>query len=130
MSSVSSLQSKFSSAITDTVEFRGEHTVYVEASKAKEILKYCRDELAFDYLVDISSIDNFGTEPRWEMVYELCQLGNGTNEHLRLKYSLREDDKADSVSDLWETANWHEREIYDMMGIEFIHSFHYAKTSR
>ena len=67
------------------MEFRGEHTVYVEAKQAKEILEHCRDELAFDYLVDVSSLDNFGTEPRWEMVYELCQLGNGSNEHLRVE---------------------------------------------
>ena len=119
MSSVSTLQSKFGSDISEHIEFRGEDTLIVDAAKAKEILKFCRDELAFDYLVDISSLDNFGSEPRWEMVYELCQLANGTNEHLRIKYSLREDDKAPTVSDLWATANWHEREVYDMMGIEF-----------
>lgn len=119
MSAVESLKSKFDSAILDVVEFRGEQTVIVDRSKAKSILSYCAGELEFDYLVDISSLDLLGEEPRWEMVYELCQLGNGTNEHLRLKYSLGEDEKAESVSDIWATANWHEREVYDMMGIEF-----------
>lgn len=116
---IESLKEAFGSAILDVIEFRDETTVLVDKSSAKQILKYCRDELAFDFLVDISSLDHLDTEPRWEMVYELCQLGNGSNEHLRLKYSLAEEEKADSVSDIWATANWHEREVYDMMGISF-----------
>ncbi|MDF1752147.1 MAG: NADH-quinone oxidoreductase subunit C [Verrucomicrobiales bacterium] len=119
MSSTSSLQSKFGAAILETIEFRGETTLIVDQKAAKDILRFCKEELEFDYLVDISSLDNLGIEPRWEMVYELCQLGNGSNEHLRIKYALAETEKADTVSDLWETANWHEREVYDMMGIEF-----------
>ena len=119
MSAVDELKSRFGSAILDSLEFRGERTVIVESARAKEILRYCLDELIFNYLVDISSLDHLGSEPRWEMVYHLSQLGRRTSEDLRLKYTLGEDEKADSVSDLWETANWHEREVYDMMGIEF-----------
>lgn len=116
---ISTLQDRFGAAVLDTVEFRGEHTAIVAASKAYEILKYCFDELAFDYLVDISSLDNFGEEPRWTMVYEIYTMANGGNEHLRIKCDLNEDEKAQSVSDIWPTAGWHEREVYDMMGIEF-----------
>ena len=119
MSALDTLKGRFGGAILETVQFRGERTVIIEKSRAREFLQYCRDELEFDYLVDVSSLDNLGTEPRWTMVYELCQLGNGTNEHLRIKFSLGEEDKVESVSDLWDTANWHEREVYDMMGIEF-----------
>lgn len=119
MSSADSLSEKFGAAILDKIEFRDEITLIVDQKSAKEILKFCREDLEFDYLVDISSLDNLGSSPRWEMVYELCQLGNGSNEHLRIKYALGEDDKADTVSDIWHTADWHEREVYDMMGIEF-----------
>lgn len=119
MNTVETLKSKFDSAILEVVEFRGESTVVVEQGRAKSILSFCAGELGFDYLIDISSLDQLGEEPRWEVVYELCQLGNGSNEHLRLKFSLGEDEKAESVSDIWATANWHEREVYDMMGIEF-----------
>jgi NADH-quinone oxidoreductase subunit C len=118
-SSIEALKSKFGEAILDTVEFRGEHTAIVEKARAKEILAHCRDELSYDYLLDISSLDNFGEEPRWEMVYELYTLGNGEYTHLRIKFKLGEEEKADSVSQLWPTAEWHEREVYDMMGIEF-----------
>ncbi len=119
ISSVSTLQDRFGESILELVEFRGEQTLIVEAAKAKDILKYCFDELAFDYLIDISSLDNFGVEPRWTMVYELYTMANGANHHLRIKYDLNEEEKADTVSDIWPTAGWHEREIYDMMGIEF-----------
>lgn len=118
-SSLEALQSTFGESILSTVEFRGEHTAIVEKAKAKAVLQHCRDELSYDYLIDISSLDNFGEEPRWEMVYELYQLGNGVNEHLRIKFACPENEKVDSVSDLWPTAEWHEREVYDMMGIEF-----------
>ncbi|MEI8343055.1 MAG: NADH-quinone oxidoreductase subunit C, partial [Verrucomicrobiota bacterium] len=64
------------------------------------------------------SVDNFGEEPRFDMVYELYSRLRG--QHLRLKYSVSEDDlTAPTVSTLWATANWHEREVYDMMGIHF-----------
>ncbi len=116
---ISILKDRFNDSLLDIVEFRGEQTAIVEKARAKEIIKYCRDELGFDYLIDISSIDHLGIEPRWEMVYELYALGNGAHHHLRIKYRLAEDEKADSVSDIWPTAGWHEREIYDMMGIEF-----------
>lgn len=117
--SIATLQEKFGEAILSTVEFRGEETAIVERTKAHEILKYCRDELGYDYLIDISSLDHFGEEPRWEMVYELYTLGNGQYHHLRIKCKAAENEKIDSVSDLWATAEWHEREVYDMMGIEF-----------
>jgi NADH-quinone oxidoreductase subunit C len=74
--------------------------------------------LSFDYLLDITSVDNAGQEPRFEIVYELYSLTMAV--HLRLKLSLSEASLAvDTVSDIWPTANWHEREIYDMMGIKF-----------
>ncbi len=117
--SITSLQAKFGDAVLETREFRGEHTAIVDREKAHEILAHCRDTLGYDYLIDLCSIDNMGSDPRWEMVYELYTLANGENEHLRIKYTLPEGEKAQSVSDLWPTAKWHEREAYDMMGIEF-----------
>ena len=99
-------------------EFRGETTYAIAAEDLREVAKFCRDDLAFDYLIDITSIDNSGQEPRFEIVYELYSLTLGI--HLRLKLSVSESVGAvDTVSDIWPTANWHEREIYDMMGIKF-----------
>jgi NADH-quinone oxidoreductase subunit C len=99
-------------------EFRWETTYAIAASDLREIAKFCRDEISFDYLLDITSIDNFGEEPRFEIVYHLYSLPHSL--HLRLKLKLSEEVGAvDTVSDIWPTADWHEREIYDMMGIKF-----------
>ncbi|HEV8619327.1 MAG TPA: NADH-quinone oxidoreductase subunit C, partial [Candidatus Udaeobacter sp.] len=95
-----------------------ETTYTIEANDLREIAKFCRDDLSFDYLLDIASIDNLDEEPRFEIVYELYSIPHAG--HLRLKLRISEDvGEVDTVSDIWPTANWHEREIYDMMGIKF-----------
>jgi len=100
------------------IEFRGETTFVILPADLRQVSKFCRDELGLDYLIDITSIDNFGEEPRFEVVYELYSMALGT--HLRLKLSVSEDGgEVPTVSDIWPTANWHEREIFDMMGIRF-----------
>ena len=99
-------------------EFRGETTLVIAREDIYEVAKFCRDELTFDYLLDISSVDHFGDEPRFEVVYELYSMATGT--HLRLKLRVSEDDPSvATVSDIWRAADWHEREIYDMMGLRF-----------
>src|SRR5215831_1462323 len=98
-------------------EFRGETTYGIASTDLREIAKLCRDDLSFDYLIDITSIDNFGVDPRFEIVYELYSMTLAV--HLRLKMKIGEDETPDTVSDIWPTANWHEREVYDMMGIKF-----------
>ena len=98
-------------------EFREELTLTLAREQFRDVAKFCR-ELGYDYLIDISSVDHMGQEPRYEMVYELQSLAHVG--HLRLKYTVSEDDAtAPSVVDLWATADWHEREVFDMMGIGF-----------
>src|SRR5438445_11942597 len=104
--------------IQSRIEFRDETTFSIQPEDLREVAKFCRDELSFDYLIDISSVDNFGDEPRFEVVYELYSMTLAV--HLRLKLAVNEEVSAvDTLSDLWPTADWHEREIYDMMGIRF-----------
>ena len=66
---VTALKEKFGEAVLSTVEFRGEHTLNFTLATARPILKYCRDEMAFDYLMDITRLYNLGDEPTFEMVY-------------------------------------------------------------
>jgi len=117
--SISSLRSRFGEAILAENEFRGEMTVQFNIEALRDLMKFCRDELKYDYLVDISSIDHFGDYPRYEMVYELYSMADGN--HLRLKATIpdEENPSVPSVADLWPTADWHEREAFDMMGIRF-----------
>ena len=113
-----SLGKLFGPKLREKTEFRGETTYAISPGDVREVARFCRDELSFDYLIDITSIDNFGEDPRFEIVYELYSITLAV--HLRLKLKLSEEAGAvDTVSDIWPTANWHEREIYDMMGIKF-----------
>jgi len=115
---LASLEKPLGGKIQSKTEFRSETTYTILPSDLREIAKFCRDELSFDYLIDITSIDNFGEEPRFEIVYELYSMPSAV--YVRLKLHVSEDIGAvDTVSDIWPTANWHEREIYDMMGIKF-----------
>ena len=112
------LEGVFGSKIHHKAEFRGETSYSIAANDLRDIARFCRDELLFDYLVDVTSIDNFGEEHRFEIVYHLYSMPHAV--HLRLKLKVPEDTEAvDTVSDIWPTANWHEREIYDMMGVKF-----------
>ncbi len=113
-----SFSKSFGEKIQNKTEFRGETTFTIAASDLRDIAKFCRDELSFDYLIDVTSIDNFGEEPRFEIVYHLYSMAHAV--HLRLKLNVPEEANAvDTISDIWPTANWHEREAYDMMGIKF-----------
>ena len=79
---------------------------------------FAKASLGLDYLVDVSSIDQYGDDPRWAVVYELRGLSHRASVRLRTTVS-EEKSELPSVSSIWRTANWHEREIYDMMGIRF-----------
>ncbi|HEY3897632.1 MAG TPA: NADH-quinone oxidoreductase subunit C [Chthoniobacter sp.] len=115
-SAVTAISGKFK--VLKKTEFRGETTLQVERTEIKELARFCKDELGFTYLLDVSGVDNFGEEPRFEVVYELYHFEAGL--HLRLKISVSEDElEVPTVSDIWATADWHEREAYDMYGIKF-----------
>ena len=109
---------EFGDVVQKPVEFRGEHTISVALDSLHDVLAHCKETLAFDYLADISSLDHLGEEPRFEMVYHLYSYEHGC--HLRIKAPVEASEReVQTVCDLWATANWHEREVYDMMGIEF-----------
>ncbi|MGI9086840.1 MAG: NADH-quinone oxidoreductase subunit C [Chthoniobacterales bacterium] len=115
---LASLGKLFGDKIRAKTQFRGETTFLILRDDLRELGRFCRDELSFDYLLDISSVDNFGEDPRFAVVYELYSMTLAV--HLRLKLVVSEDDPTvDTVSDIWPTANWHEREIFDMMGLRF-----------
>ena len=112
------LREAFPADIIDQSRFRDESTLRIQASALRDVCLHARDTLGFNYLIDLSSVDHFGNEPRYEVVYELYSMKDCV--HLRLKISVSEDDcTVPTVSDIWPTADWHEREVYDMMGIQF-----------
>jgi len=116
--SVEKLKSKFSSAVLDVVEFRGELTVTVEKSRILEISTFLRDECGYNFLCDLCGVDYLGQEPRFMVVYNLYNIT--TKKRLRVKVPVEEQNPCvDTVSGVWSTANWPERECWDLMGISF-----------
>lgn len=114
---IAQLQKMFGDRILGTVEFRGEHTVQVRLDALHEIMAVCKADMGYAMILDIASIDHFGDEPRYEMVYEIAAVDD--SKHLRVKATVSEDEVVPSMTDLWVGADWHEREVWDMMGIAF-----------
>jgi len=113
------LREGFGELVSPSAEFRGEITIKVsDAERIVEVCSFAKAKLGFDFLVDISSIDCYGEDPRWTVVYHL--YGIATKQYLRLSVSVTEEkSELPTVTIVWRTADWHEREIYDMMGIRF-----------
>ena len=110
------LQEQFQ--VVQRTDFRDEVTLELCVAQIEPACKFAKEQLAFNFLADLSSVDNFGDEPRFEVVYELYSVDS--NIHLRLKTRVSEDHpEVPSMVHLWATANWHEREVFDMMGIRF-----------
>ena len=118
---ISALRAQFPDAFVDMRERLGEATVWIEPRAIVDVCRFLRDEprLRFNLLSDLCGVDlGIDQEPRFEVNYHLYSIPN--NMRLRLKVSLPGDEPTvDSVTSVWKTANWHERETYDMFGIVF-----------
>ena len=119
LDSAKQLQARFGDLLTGPVEFRGEVTLKLaDAERIVDVCAFAKKELAFDLLVDITSIDNYGEDPRWTIIYHFYGLNHRC--YLRLKTDVSEEkSELPTVTSVWRTADWHEREIYDMMGVRF-----------
>ncbi len=113
------LKARFGDLLSEPAEFRGEVSMKIaDAERIVEVCAFAKKELGFDYLVDVSSVDNYGEDPRWTVVFHL--YGIALKQYLRLITSVSEEkSELPTITGVWRTANWHEREIYDMMGIRF-----------
>jgi len=106
--------------IVDVRSYANELTVEVKAEKIFEVLKCLKDQFSFTYLADISTIDHYTDAGRFEVSYNLVNMKG--KQRLRVSCKVEEDNPAvDSVVSLWKSADWFEREAFDMMGIKFTH---------
>ena len=115
------INSKYKRVILDSHDFRGDQTITVQKNILIELFKFLRDdpELDFKFLMDLTAVDYLNRKDiRFEVVYHFYSLKH--NGRLRIKIPVGEDDcTVDSVSSLWKTANWYEREVWDLYGIKF-----------
>jgi NADH-quinone oxidoreductase subunit C len=111
-------------AVTSTHSYRGDDTLVVDPTRIADVMKTLRDDpnLAMAFLADLTAVDYFGREPRFEVVYHLKSFKTGAR--LRVKAPLADledggNPSIDTVTPLWATANWMEREVWDLYGIKF-----------
>ena len=107
-------------AIAEIISFRGELTIGVPREHLRRTAEFLQgnSELRFTFLSDVTGVDRFPVEPRFELNYHLLSLDR--RERLRLKVRLGSDDPVvESVTTVWPGANWHEREVFDLFGVRF-----------
>ena len=90
----------------------------VALDRLLEVAEYTRDEEQFDLLVDLTAVDWPKREKRFDVVLILYSFAK--QERLRIKAQVGDGEPAPSISGIWPTANWLEREVYDMFGIGFL----------
>ncbi len=102
-------------------EFRGQTRLVVPCRDLHDLLRFLHQQHAFDLLVDITCVDYLNyrdARDRFGLVYQLAAVG--TNQRLTVRVMLNEPQlTVPTVTDLWEGANWLEREVWDMFGIRF-----------
>jgi len=115
---VDKLKARFGDTVLDEREFRGELTVTVKKEEIVPVCTFLKNEMGFNFLTDICSVDYQGKAPRFMVVYQLYSIG--AHLRFRVKAPVEEADATiDTVSGVWTTANWLERECWDLMGITF-----------
>ena len=104
-------------ASLDALSFVGQNYFTVDRSVIPKILQSLRDEDQFDYCVDITSIHYPKREKQFDLLWILYSFSR--NERIRIKTQIADGETVPSVFSIWPTANWLEREVYDMFGIKF-----------
>jgi NADH-quinone oxidoreductase subunit C len=118
---ISILREQFGNAIRDISSFRGEDTVTIDKEMIIPLCRFLKDteDLSFDFLSDCCGVDRLPTSPRFWVVYHLYSMIH--NHRVRIKAAVDDENPAiESVVSVWPTADWHERECFDMFGITFL----------
>ncbi|MFA3781532.1 NADH-quinone oxidoreductase subunit C [Melioribacteraceae bacterium 4301-Me] len=118
---IEKIKSKFGDALEEVTDFREDLSVTISPEKILEFCKFIKNDndLSFEMCKDVTAIDWATRKNRFTVVYHVYSFKNNFN--LRIKANLKDDPPAiDSVTPVWKSANWYERETYDMYGINFI----------
>jgi NADH-quinone oxidoreductase subunit C len=105
-------------AVAKTHAQLGDATAVVEPGRIRDVMRFLRDEVNFDMLMDLTAVDYLGRTPRFEVVYHL--YSTKLNERVRIKAPVAEETaEIPSLTELFASANWMEREVFDLYGIRF-----------
>src|SRR5664280_1173675 len=114
---VTHLRSQYGSGIKEASTYLGQKYMVVDSSLVYEILLRMRHDELFDYCVDITAVHYPKREAQFDIVYILYSFHH--NERVRIKTQIKDGEHLRTAVEIWETANWLEREVFDMFGIVF-----------
>src|SRR5580658_6396477 len=109
------LKEKFGAGIVESSDALGENSIVIDRDKAAEIFRALHDdgEFAFEFLIDVTGVDWPERRPRFDVVYQLKSMSK--NQRLRVKIKVNADDAwVPSAYPVWKSADWLERECFDM----------------
>lgn len=111
------LKKTYGSGVKEASTYVGQNYLVVDKTIVHEVLSILREEEQFDYCVDLTAVHYPKKDEQFEIVYILYSFPH--NQRVRVKTAIKDGEKVATVSDIWPTANWLEREVFDMFGIEF-----------
>ena len=114
---ITALKQLYGSGIDEAVSYLGQKYLTVNSSILPEILRRMCDEEGFDYCVDITAVHYPKREQQFDIVFVLYSFLR--NERIRIKTRIKDGEHVPSAVPIWATANWLEREVFDMFGIVF-----------
>jgi NADH-quinone oxidoreductase subunit C len=111
------LVARFGDKVLDVVRFRGEVTALLAKGAMVDAALYCRDELGYNYCSDVTCTDWLTRSPRFDVVYHISIVPDTVR--FRLKVQTNDGEPVPSLIPVWPGANWGEREVWDMFGVDF-----------
>ena len=120
-STVEKVRQKFPQAIVETVEFRDEQTIVLKPEDLVTVCSYLQKDLQFNFLSSVTGVDWPERIPRFDVVYHLLSIPNQCVLRLKVRVGQRREEHpaVPTVVGVWPSANWYEREVYDLFGITF-----------
>jgi NADH-quinone oxidoreductase subunit C len=113
------LKEAFPGAVLEEVHHAGQVTAVIPVDRIREVLRFLHDDprTAFDLLADLTAADYPKRDKRFEVVYHLYSLPK--NHRLRLKVRVADGEPVASATSVYNAAEWHEREVFDLFGVKF-----------
>jgi NADH-quinone oxidoreductase subunit C len=120
-STVEKVRQKFPQAIVETVEFRDEQTIVLKPEDLVTVCSYLQKDLRYNFLSSVTAVDWPERIPRFDVVYHLLSISNQCVLRLKVRVGQRREEHpaVPTVVEVWPSANWYEREVYDLFGITF-----------
>ncbi len=119
---VADLESSFS--VKEAYIQRGQLVVYISAKDNLAVMEFLRDKLQYNFLSELSAIDWLAKSGEFEIFYQM--LSTSKRKRMRVKFFIKEKEEIKSVTSIYKSADWAEREMYDMFGVR-ITGHHYMK---